>query len=129
MPTKTPRTVWFVRSLMKFRSTLDEYWLEANDSDTIVIENTTPATVIIEPAIVDSMPLEPAAPAPNRRGQLSLTSCNSIRSVSISTSASATAAPTITAGTNQKLDRRSVQRSRGFLMIPRVRKTSTINAA
>ena len=84
------------------------------------MEKTTPATVIIGPAILDSMPREPAAPAPNRRGQLSLTSCTSIRSVSISASASVTAAQTITAGTNQKLDRRSVQRSRGVFMIVRV---------
>lgn len=105
MPTKTPRTVWFAWSPMKFRSTLDEYWLEANDSDTIVIEKITPATVIIEPAIVDSMPREPAAPAPNKRGQLSRTFWPSMRSVSISANASVTAAQTITAGTNQKLDR------------------------
>ena len=120
MPTKTPRTVWFVRSLMKLRRTRDEYWLAANDSETMVMEKTTPATVIIEPAIVDSMPREPAAPAPNRRGQLAMTFCASIRSVSISANASVTAAQTITAGTNQKLDRRSVKRSRGFFMIVRV---------
>jgi uncharacterized membrane protein len=66
---------------------------------------------------------EPAAPAPNRRGQVSLTSAASIRSVSISASASVTAAQTITAGANQKLDRRSVQRSRGFFMILHVGKT------
>jgi hypothetical protein len=39
-----------------------------HDGD-IVIENVTPTTAIIEPAIVDNIPRAPSAPAPNMRGQ------------------------------------------------------------
>ena len=54
---------------MKFRRMREVYWLEASASVTRVIENVTPTTVIIEPAIVDSIPRAPSAPAPNMRGQ------------------------------------------------------------
>jgi len=37
-------------------------------SVTKIIENVTPTTVIIEPAIVLTIPRAPSAPAPNRRG-------------------------------------------------------------
>ena len=58
-----------MRSRMKLRKTFDVYWLDANDSATMVMEKTTPATVIIEPAIAESMAREPSAPEPKRRGQ------------------------------------------------------------
>jgi hypothetical protein len=54
---------------MKLRSTRGEYWLAASDKATTVIEKTTPATVIIDVAIADSMPRAPSAPAPKSRGQ------------------------------------------------------------
>lgn len=57
------------RSRMKFRRMREVYWLETSASVTNTIENVTPTTVIIEPAIVDNTPRAPAALAPNRRGQ------------------------------------------------------------
>jgi len=56
---------------MKFRRIREVYWLDAKARATMVIENAVPATVIIELAIAESMPREPAAPAPNRRGHRS----------------------------------------------------------
>jgi len=37
----------------------------------MVIENATPATVIVELAMAESVPREPAEPAPNKRGHRS----------------------------------------------------------
>lgn len=68
MPTNTPSTVWLMRSHIKLRSTRDVYWLDASERATMVIENTTPATVIMELAMAASSPREPAAPAPNSSG-------------------------------------------------------------
>jgi hypothetical protein len=62
--TSTPSTHWFVRSPMKFRRTRGEYWLEASDSVTIVIEKATPATVTTDVAIAVSTPRAPSAPTP-----------------------------------------------------------------
>ena len=69
IPVKIPSTTCVTRSRMKFRRMREVYWLEASASVTKVIENVTPTTVIIEPAIVDNIPRAPSAPAPNRRGQ------------------------------------------------------------
>ncbi len=44
---------------MKFRNMREVYWLEASASVTSVIENVTPTTVIIEPAIVDNISRAP----------------------------------------------------------------------
>ncbi len=71
----------------------------------MVIENTTPATVTIELATVVSRPRAPAAPAPKSSGHLSTIDGSKATSTAIRTVASATASRTITAGTNQKLDR------------------------
>jgi hypothetical protein len=68
LPAKIPRTTWVTRLRMKFRRMRDVYWLEASANTTKIIENVTPTTVIIEPAIVDIIPRAPSAPAPNRRG-------------------------------------------------------------
>ena len=57
---------------MKFRKIRGEYWLEASERTTIVIEKVTPATVIIDEAIAVSIPREPSAPAPKRRGWASI---------------------------------------------------------
>jgi len=57
------------RSRIQLRRTREVYWLEASERATMVIENTTPATVIMELAMAASSPREPAAPAPNSSGQ------------------------------------------------------------
>ena len=90
---------------MKLPSTREVYWLEVNDSATMVMENTVPATVIIELATAVSSPRAPAAPAPNTSGH-SLAKCSStVASTATSPAASPTAADTMTAGRNQKLER------------------------
>ena len=66
--TKTPSTTWFDRSRMKFLSMRGVNWLDARERATIVIENVTPATVIIEPAIVDSILRAPSALDPIKAG-------------------------------------------------------------
>jgi hypothetical protein len=68
MPAKIPSTTCVTRLRMKFRRMREVYWLEAIASTTRIIENVTPTTVIIEPAIVAIIPRAPSAPAPNRRG-------------------------------------------------------------
>jgi hypothetical protein len=57
-----PITTWLPRSRMKFRSSRGPNWLEASVSAATVMENTTPATVMTEPAIVDSSARAPSAP-------------------------------------------------------------------
>jgi hypothetical protein len=93
---------------MKLRSIREEYWLDACDNATIMIEKVTPATVIIELAIDDNIPREPSAPAPNRRGKS--TSRVPLRRESISTSTAAQIADAITmsVGRNHKLDRSAI---------------------
>ena len=46
---------------MKCLSTRGEYWVDARESVTIVIEKATPATVIMELAIAESISREPSA--------------------------------------------------------------------
>jgi hypothetical protein len=81
----------------------------------MVIEKATPATVIIELAMAVSMPRDPAAPAPNRRGHCS---CRLVRSMCLSISikpcARTTAPSTRTVGTNQRLERKDSQSNRSF---------------
>ena len=101
---------------MKLRSTRGEYWLAVSDSATIVTENTTPATVIIEVAMAESMPRAPSAPAPNSRGQSSASCRPTMGSSSMSKSATATPAITISPGTNQRLPSRSSQSDRSRFM-------------
>lgn len=104
-PTKTPSTVWFSRSRMKLRSTREVYCVDPCASATMVIENTTPATVIIEEAIAESMARDPSASAPNIRGHRRASPSPALASTSTSADASATAASVISIGTNQKLER------------------------
>ncbi|GJG89622.1 hypothetical protein tb265_48030 [Gemmatimonadetes bacterium T265] len=52
---------------MKVRSTRGVYWADACATAAMVIENVTPDTVIIEPAMVESMPRASSAPAPRGR--------------------------------------------------------------
>src|SRR5689334_20352051 len=103
MPEKTPSTSWVARSLMKLRRMREVYWLEANASVTRVMEKVTPTTVIIEPAIVDSIPRAPEAPAPKKRGQRASQSAFAWVSTLIKPTASAMLAATMSDGRNQKL--------------------------
>jgi hypothetical protein len=100
---------------MKWRRMRGEYWLDASDSATMVIENVTPATVIIEPAMLVKRPREPSAPTPNRRGQRpSSHSRPSHASTSIRATASATAPMTSSVGSSHRLDRRFSSRWRNL---------------
>ena len=90
---------------MKLRSTRDVYWLDVRERATIVIENTTPATVIIELATTPNSPREPSAPAPNNSGSWFIQSPSMWTSTSISTKANSTLAATMIVGRNQKLSR------------------------
>ena len=60
--TKVPSTAWLDLSRMKFRSSRGPSCDDARDSATSVIENTTPAMVTIELAMVPSNTLAPSAP-------------------------------------------------------------------
>ena len=77
-------------------------------SAAMVMENTTPATVIIEPAMVASTSRAPSASSVNSHGRRSAGAVPSARSSATSASASAIAAETIIAGRNQKLERRLI---------------------
>jgi hypothetical protein len=113
MPRKMPSTIWVGWSRMKLRKTRGEYWVDVSDSVTIVMENTTPATVIIDVAIAESIAREPAAPAPNSRGRRTPRSMACVLSTATSTMPSAIEATTTSAGTNQKLAlRRATSRGR-----------------
>jgi hypothetical protein len=70
IPAKIPSTACVTLLRVKFRRMRDVYWLEAIANTTKIIENVTPTTVIIEPAIVDIIPRAPSAPDPNRSGHL-----------------------------------------------------------
>jgi len=60
VPVNVPSTNWLPRSRMKFDSTSGPYCCEVSDSTTIVSEKTTPATVIMELATVDSTARAPS---------------------------------------------------------------------
>ena len=109
MPANTPSTTCVTRSPMKFRRTREVYWFDASASTTKVIENVTPTTVIIEPAIVESIPRAPAAPAPKRRGQRLIHCWLPVESASIKATASKMPSPIISDGKNQKLSRKTLQ--------------------
>ena len=94
---------------MKLRRMREVYWLEASASVTKVIENVTPTTVIIEPAIVDNISRAPSALEPNRRGQRASHWALPVVCASIKTIARTMLPATISEGTNQKLDGRALQ--------------------
>lgn len=54
VPMNAPSTTWLPRSRMKFTSRRGPNWEDVSDSATMVTENETPATVIMEPARVES---------------------------------------------------------------------------
>ena len=118
MPAKLPSTTCVTRSRMKFRRMREVYWLEASASVIKVIENVTPTTVIIEPAIVDRIPRAPSAPTPNRRGQPDSHCLPPLESTSIKANATPMLAVIISAGTNQKLERRLLQNCLSLFMVP-----------
>ena len=61
VPMKVPSTSWLPRSAVKLRSTRGPKCDEVCASAVTVIENTTPATVMVEPAITDSTLRAPSA--------------------------------------------------------------------
>lgn len=95
---------------MKRCSRRGEYWLEACDSASMVMEKVTVATVTIDPATADSMAREPSVPAPNSRGHWISNSRGSQLSTSVIITANIADPMTITAGINQKLPRNCNQR-------------------
>ena len=127
MPAKIPSTTCVTRLRMKFRKMREVYWLEAIDNTIKTIENVTPTTVIMEPAIVDNIPRAPSALAPNRSGQRASHRSLPLEPASTKATARAMLTATISEGTNQKLDRRLLQiclslfmvRSNSLLRIPR----------
>jgi len=94
--TKTPSATWFPRSRMKLRRSRGPNWTEARVIATIMIEKTTPATVIIDAATVDSSVRAPSAPPGGPNAPLA--SSTSIASV---TKESAPAASASRIGTDQ----------------------------
>ena len=99
---KVPRTIWLPVSRMKLRTSRGPNWLDASESDAIVIEKVREATVIMEPAIVamsvrapSALPALPKAPLPGP-SHLRASSRLSVPSESRS------AATDIRAGKNQK---------------------------
>ena len=64
VPTHVPSTSWLPVSRMKLRSSRGPNWVEAWVRVTMVMENPTPATVITEPARVDSRRRAPSGPTP-----------------------------------------------------------------
>src|SRR5690606_35355505 len=91
---------------MKLRSTRDVYWLAACASAAMVMENTTPTTVIMEPAITASSSRAPSASEANSEGQRLAGEPSSKRSSATRPVATPVDASTISAGRNQKLERR-----------------------
>ena len=60
--TKVPSVIWLPRSRRKLRRRRGPNCCEASVSATMVIENVTPATVIIDAAMVDSTARAPSGP-------------------------------------------------------------------
>ena len=120
-PTKTPITNWMNRSLEKLASTRGEYWLAASDNATMVVENTTPATVIIDVAMADRMSRDAAALAPKRRGQRSVSlkpvlASNSVNPMAADTESNSTSAG-ITTGLTASATRATERGSFGLALV------------
>lgn len=60
--TNVPSTTWLPRSRRKFRHSRGPNCCDARVSATMVMENVTPATVIIDAAIVESTARAPSGP-------------------------------------------------------------------
>src|SRR5665811_1717306 len=118
--TNVPSTIWVLVSRMKLRSKRGPSCDEVRDRATRVIEKTTPAMVIIDPAMAPSKELDPSAPVVNVQPQLSVN--QSVAGLSNATVAKANtiAPPAMTAGRNQKPERtRShVLKTRTLMMMP-----------
>ncbi|CAA9301124.1 MAG: hypothetical protein AVDCRST_MAG40-366 [uncultured Gemmatimonadaceae bacterium] len=117
MPTNAPSTTWLARSRMKLRRMRGVYWLDACVTATVVMEKVTPATVIIEPAIAESIERELPALAPKTRGQRASASASTRADSSTIPTASAMAPSTIAPGTNQRLPRSCAQSA---AILPRI---------
>ena len=116
MPAKIPSTTCVTRLRMKFRKMREVYWLEAIASTIKTIENVTPTTVIMEPAIVDIIPRAPAAPTPNSCGHCASHWSLTADSASIKIAARVMLTTTITEGRSQKLDRSLLQNCLNLFM-------------
>jgi hypothetical protein len=77
----------------------------ADDKATSVIEKTTPATVIIDPAMTPSTALAPSAPPVNSKSQPRINQFMTGRSRATLMKARSTAELAMPAGINHKLDR------------------------
>src|SRR5690625_4409196 len=105
---KTPSTTWLARSEVKFLSTRGVNWLEASWSATIVIEKTTPVTVMIPLAIALRTPRAPSAPPPkSHQNLLAWSPANVVRSSQSVRKASPIAQSVNRVGNNQMLLRTS----------------------
>src|SRR5688572_28944422 len=98
---------------MNWRNTRGEYWVEASDSATIVIENATPATVIIAVAIAESIARDPSGPKPKIDGSCDCDSAGIQTPASTSPCATTIEPSTTNAGTNQRLDRSMMRNAMG----------------
>ena len=117
VPAKIPSVLCVTRLRIKVRRMREVYWLEANASATNVMENVTPMTVTIEPAIVANNWRAPSGVAPNRRGHWASHRSLPAESVATKATASATLTVTINVGMNQKLDRRVLQSCLNLCMV------------
>jgi hypothetical protein len=104
-----PRTTCVVESRMKTRNRRGPSWDEASERATSVIEKTTPAIVIIDPAMTPITALAPSAPPVNVQPKLSATQSVTLSSTATLAKADATATPAMIAGMNQKPERTRFQ--------------------
>ena len=106
MPAKISSTTWVTRSRMKFRRMREVYWLDASASVIRVIENVTPTTVIIEPAIRGQPPARAGRAGAKQARPADQPFFAPVESASIKAAPKAMLPATISEGTNQKLARR-----------------------
>ena len=108
MPRKVPRVNWFPRSRVKLRSNRGPICPAASDNAAMVIENTVPATPIVEDATAPSRVRAPVPPPLYSHGLLiSQSGTAPSRSRLIRLTASRMPATTIAAGSSQKVSPRS----------------------
>jgi len=100
-----PRTTCVVESRIKLRSRRGPSWEEVSDRATKVIEKTTPAMAIIDPATIPSTALAPSAPPVKDQPNLSANHSVTGSSTVTLTKANATATLAMSVGMNQKPDR------------------------
>ena len=85
------------------------HWEVVSERATSVIEKTTPAMVIMDPAMVPRTALAPSAPPVYAQLRICIHPSDFARSSATVAKAIAAAAPVMTDGTNQKLERNCSQ--------------------